>query len=55
MAIEKYNLSNEISPEKVENIETSNSEEGLSIFPFNSSDIKSSISAKNYKMLRRRV
>jgi hypothetical protein len=41
--------------EKVENIETSNSEEGLSIFPFNSSDIKSSISAKNYKMLRRRV
>jgi len=41
--------------EKLENIETSNSEEGLSIFPFNSSDIKSSISAKNYKMLRRRV
>ena len=31
------------------------SEEGLSIFPFNSSDIKSSVSIKNYRMLRRKI
>jgi hypothetical protein len=30
-------------------------EEGLSIFPFNSSDVKSSVSVKNYKMLRRNI
>lgn len=29
--------------------------EGLSIFPFNSSDVKSSISVKNYRMLRRKI
>jgi len=31
------------------------SEEGLSIFPFNSSDVKSSLSVKNYRMLRRKI
>lgn len=31
------------------------SEEGLSIFPFNSSDVKSSVSSQNFKTLRRRV
>lgn len=31
------------------------SEEGLSIFPFNSSDVKSSVSIKNYRMLRRKI
>jgi len=31
------------------------SEEGLSIFPFNSSDVKSSLSIKNYRMLRRKI
>lgn len=43
--------------EEVE-IETTNdevSDEGLSIFPFNSSDVKSSASVKNYKMLRRKI
>ncbi len=35
--------------------ESQESEEGLSIFPFNSSDIKSSASVKNYKMLRRKI
>lgn len=29
--------------------------EGLSIFPFNSSDVKSSLSVKNYRMLRRKI
>jgi hypothetical protein len=29
--------------------------EGLSIFPFNSSDVKSSLSIKNYRMLRRKI
>ena len=29
--------------------------EGLSIFPFNSSDVKSSLSDKNYRMLRRKI
>lgn len=41
-----------------ENKQTSNgeeSEEGLSIFPFNSSDVKSSLSIKNYRMLRRKI
>ncbi len=33
----------------------SDSEEGLSIFPFNSSDVNSSVSSKNFKTLRRRV
>lgn len=33
----------------------SESEEGLSIFPFNSSDVKSSVSIKNYRMLRRKI
>lgn len=39
------------------NSEKSNgeSEEGLSIFPFNSSDVKSSRSIKNYRMLRRKI
>ena len=31
------------------------SEDGLSIFPFNSSDVKSSVSIKNYRMLRRKI
>ncbi len=31
------------------------SEEGLSIFPFNSSDVASSVSSQNFKTLRRRV
>ena len=35
--------------------EENEEEEGLSIFPFNSSDIKSSASVKNYKMLRRKI
>lgn len=35
--------------------EEENSEEGLSIFPFNSSDVKSSLSVKNYRMLRRKI
>jgi hypothetical protein len=33
----------------------SNTEEGLSIFPFNSSDIKSSVSDKHQKILRRKL
>jgi len=46
------------SVSSVENKQTSNgedSEEGLSIFPFNSSDVKSSLSIKNYRMLRRKI
>jgi hypothetical protein len=35
--------------------EETDSEEGLSIFPFNSSDVKSSQSIKNYRMLRRKI
>jgi len=35
--------------------EQKDSEEGLSIFPFNSSDVKSSLSVKNYRMLRRKI
>ena len=35
--------------------EKEESEEGLSIFPFNSSDVKSSLSIKNYRMLRRKI
>lgn len=40
-----------------EDNQTSNeeSEEGLSIFPFNSSDVKSTQSIKNYRMLRRKI
>jgi hypothetical protein len=34
---------------------TEDTEEGLSIFPFNSSDVKSSLSVKNYRMLRRKI
>jgi hypothetical protein len=37
------------------NEEETDTEEGLSIFPFNSSDVKSSVSIKNYKMLRRKI
>ena len=33
----------------------SDSEEGLSMFPFNSSDVNSSRSIKNYRMLRRKI
>jgi hypothetical protein len=38
-----------------EELETSNSEEGLSIFPFNSSDVKSSVSDRHQKLLRRKL
>jgi hypothetical protein len=42
--------------EQTSNGENDNeSEEGLSIFPFNSSDVKSSLSIKNYRMLRRKI
>jgi len=43
--------------DKDEQEQTSNgkSDEGLSIFPFNSSDVKSSLSIKNYRMLRRKI
>ena len=57
--------SNGESDEKIESEKSSeikrkkkdktDSEEGLSIFPFNSSDVKSSISIKNYRMLRRKI
>lgn len=46
------------SESNLEKKQTSNgedSEEGLSIFPFNSSDVKSSLSIKNYRMLRRKI
>jgi hypothetical protein len=35
--------------------ENDDEEEGLSIFPFNSSDVKSSVSSQNFKTLRRRI
>jgi hypothetical protein len=35
--------------------ENNSDSEGLSIFPFNSSDVKSSLSVKNYRMLRRKI
>lgn len=37
------------------NKESDESDEGLSIFPFNSSDVKSSRSIQNYRMLRRKI
>ena len=40
---------------KSEELKTSNSEEGLSIFPFNSSDVKSSVSDRHQKLLRRKL
>ena len=36
-------------------VQSDESEEGLSIFPFNSSDVKSSRSIRNYRMLRRKI
>ncbi len=38
-----------------DNDDEPDTEEGLSIFPFNSSDVKSSVSSQNFKTLRRRV
>ncbi len=38
-----------------EDEEDEEADEGLSIFPFNSSDVKSSVSSRNFKNLRRRV
>ena len=43
------------SSNKIETSNDEDEEEGLSIFPFNSSDVKSSISVKNYRMLRRKI
>ena len=48
-------VEDEVVVEDEEEDEEENEEEGLSIFPFNSSDIKSSASVKNYKMLRRKI
>ena len=52
-ASSKYIVDSSESVEVTSNNEAS--EEGLSIFPFNSSDVKSSASVKNYKMLRRKI
>lgn len=49
---EKSEKSSEVKRKKKDETD---SEEGLSIFPFNSSDVKSSVSIKNYRMLRRKI
>lgn len=52
---EDENTSNGENDDLDEKKHKSESEEGLSIFPFNSSDVKSSLSIKNYRMLRRKI
>jgi hypothetical protein len=47
----EYKLNEDKSNENNQNEDS----EGLSIFPFNSSDVKSSLSVKNYRMLRRKI
>ena len=51
---EKVTSNGEDSDKKNDNEDNEDSE-GLSIFPFNSSDVKSSLSIKNYRMLRRKI
>ena len=46
---------NENENENTSNGDYESEQEGLSIFPFNSSDVKSSLSVKNYRMLRRKI
>ncbi len=43
------------SENELDTSNNSNTEEGLSIFPFNSSDVKSSVSEKHNKILRRKL
>jgi len=57
---EKEQTSNGESDEKSESEkrkskEETDNEEGLTIFPYNSSEVKSSLSTKNYRMLRRKM
>jgi hypothetical protein len=49
----KYVDSSDDSDKSDESID--DTDEGLSIFPFNSSDVKSIVSIKNYRMLRRKI
>lgn len=52
----KVNKNKEESDNKEdEPVSNDDESEGLSIFPFNSSDVKSSLSVKNYRMLRRKI
>ncbi len=51
----RIETSNEDDSSSSESAEENDEEEGLSIFPFNSSDVKSSVSSQNFKTLRRRV